>query len=774
MGRRLSNRHSGRSARLWLISAGMLGCMAGLPVSDAVAQAGNQPPVADAGPDRYMGAQAIVLDGTASYDPDSSDTLSYTWTQVSGPAVTMTGADTATPTVQGTQTSAIQIVLLQLVVRDGEPAYSPADTVTVRIVPASTASMTLRLENPPFDPAKPTFVYFSGGNCIVGSAYWSGGTAWESQANVISWSYGPPYTQPADMLIAYLSSVAPEYRQPIQMTGFSTGSQPALDSAIRLNTVYRDARYAVNRVVLLDAACRDHAAAVRQYVENPVDDEPAWVENFYAPGAGLGSFWPRAVNILIGGTGHTAVNTLYRNSINPNMFTTGVYNHGLVACGAFTSVVAHGANYRISGSTGSPYFFQWVGDTVQGHLEYYHKAAYPGALPEPITAAGPADGAVVGGDGATMSCGPSENAVAYDFLWGTEPHDLQVVYSSGSPPTVSTGMLPPGETLYWTLQARDAFGSTYRPPVRRLIGQAGIPGDFSGDGQVDAADCGIMQSAFHTGWGDPDFECAADLDRDGRVTCADYEAWLQLYRAYHLDPGLPDPCALADGDTDGAPDGCDNCPSLPNSDQHDGDGDGVGDVCDNCATTANGDQTDSDQDGLGDVCDACPNDPANDSDHDGVCGDADNCPTVPNADQADGDGDGQGDACDPDTDRDLDGVPDVDDNCLMVPNPAQEDRDHDGVGDACDSCPTSVPGIPMGADGCSVQILKGDFDRDGDVDQADFGFIQTCLSGSTIPYGAGCGACDFNHDNDVDRGDVQTFLSCLSGSAIPGDPQCAP
>jgi len=752
----------------------MLWCSAGSLGGHAVALAGNQPPVADAGPDRYMGDQAIVLDGTGSYDPDPSDTLSYAWTQVSGPAVTIAGADTAAPTVQAAQTSAIQTVVLQLVVHDDEPAYSPADTVTVKIVPASTASMTLRLENPPFDPDKPTFVYFSGGNCVVGSGYWSGGTAWESQANVISWSYGPPYTQPADMLIVYLSGVAPEYSQPIQMTGFSTGSQPALDSAGRLNAVYRDTRYAVNRVVLLDAACRDHTAAVQQYVENPVGDEPAWVENFYAPGAGLGSFWPRAVNILIGGTGHTAVNTLYRNSIDPNMFTTGVYNHGLVACGAFTSVVAHGANYRISGLASSPYFFQWVGDTVQGYLVYYYQKVYPGALPEPIAPTGPADGAIIGSGGATMSCGPSENAVAYEFLWGTDPHSLQVVYASGSPPTIATGMLPPGETFYWALQVRDAFGSTYRPPVRRLVGQAGVAGDFSGDGQLDATDCGIMQSAFRTGWGDPVFELAADFDRDGGVTCADYDAWLQLYRAYHQDPGLPDPCALADGDSDGAPDGCDNCPNVPNSDQQDGDGDGVGNVCDNCATIANGDQTDGDQDGLGDACDACPQDPANDGDHDGVCGDVDNCPTVPNADQTDVDSDGQGDACDPDTDRDFDGVPDADDNCVTIPNPAQEDRDHDGIGNECDSCPTSVPGMPMGVDGCSVEVLKGDFDRDGDVDQADFGFLQTCLSGSTIPYGAGCAACDFNHDNDVDRGDVLAFLNCLNGPAIPGDPQCAP
>jgi probable HAF family extracellular repeat protein len=96
---------------------------------------------------------------------------------------------------------------------------------------------------------------------------------------------------------------------------------------------------------------------------------------------------------------------------------------------------------------------------------------------------------------------------------------------------------------------------------------------------------------------------------------------------------------LGDFDSDGVPNGIDNCPSVWNPDQADADGDGVGDSCDNCPTTPNPNQADADWDGIGDACEP-------DMDGDGVPDDFDNCPSTWNPDQADSDGDGIGDACD--------------------------------------------------------------------------------------------------------------------------------
>jgi hypothetical protein len=173
-------------------------------------------------------------------------------------------------------------------------------------------------------------------------------------------------------------------------------------------------------------------------------------------------------------------------------------------------------------------------------------------------------------------------------------------------------------------------------------------------------------------------------------------------------------CAFLD--TDGDHVFCDNCPTIPNSNQQDSDNDGVGDHCDNCPNVPNPGQSDFDEDRIGDVCDSCPYVPSlQDTDGDGFGDVCDNCPQVFNTSQSDLDNDARGDACDncvfqansAQGNADGDGFGDVCDNCILVPNPGQDDSDADGRGNSCDNC-ASIPNPD-----------QRDFDGDGRGDACD-------------------------------------------------------
>ena len=73
-----------------------------------------------------------------------------------------------------------------------------------------------------------------------------------------------------------------------------------------------------------------------------------------------------------------------------------------------------------------------------------------------------------------------------------------------------------------------------------------------------------------------------------------------------------------------------------------------------------------------------------------------------------------------------------------------------------------------------------DSDGDGDVDQVDFGYFQSCISEPADPFqltnpsfdGAACQCADLDGDQDVDDADVAAFVDCISGPSIPADPDC--
>ena len=374
----------------------------------------------------------------------------------------------------------------------------------------------MQQDNPPFDPDKPTVIYFSGGNCIIGSANdepWDShvaARAWYDVANIISFpeGYVPDpvrhepwltYYNTGDMIIVYLSSVAPQYDQPIQVIGWSTGGGPAADAGIRLNRTYADPRYAVNHVTLLEADCRyfsyflgygtDGEAYHRiadTLIDSAVDGEPCWIEAYWGKNY-LGT--PPAIpqlggapeSLIVGhllmvhleGVEHFGVKDIkdwYSWSLTSP--TANEFNHGVVA-GAFWSVVGPGKNLQPA-YTDLQTYFKWEGtidpdaeEILRGHMSPVNETRYPGRFPEPITLLTWRNDSEP--KGIILSCKPSENAVHYELILGTDPYsirDYRVFSDTPDPPIHYLSNLPLEET-WWTVKGCDAYGSTiYADPIR--------------------------------------------------------------------------------------------------------------------------------------------------------------------------------------------------------------------------------------------------------------------------------------------------------------------
>ncbi len=479
----------------------------------------SEPPVAEAGLPRYAAKDPVQLDGSGSYDPDESGPLSYSWTQVSGLPLVIAGADTPTPEISGfVQTQEIQECVFELIVHDGQSA-SLADTAKVVIVPDFGPS-TLKLENGPFDSSKPTIIFFSGSmdgvNGMAGSP-WSPGPAWSDRANLIDFpsgytpdsGYTPAggtatrtYYKYGDMIIAYLSAVAPDYRQTIQIIGMSSGVDPALNVGIRLNETYWDRRYAVNHVTGLDGGVirlleggttlsasqalarlgslsRENVDMVagwkafldpfHRFLASAVDGEQCWID-FYCGTMWFPRFEPPPHNDVLwvrSGLDHGSVFNWYISSLTGADMNK--FNSGIVA-GAYWSVIGPGKNLQLAAAPGT-YYFAWSGGAQTGTMGFFNQSEYPGQLPEPVTLLDLHDPAFPREDpnGMILTCKASENVVGYQLLSGSDPYDVahyHLVTDSNSPPALAVTELPPTDT-WWTVKVRDAYGSTiYADPIR--------------------------------------------------------------------------------------------------------------------------------------------------------------------------------------------------------------------------------------------------------------------------------------------------------------------
>ena len=95
----------------------------------------NHAPIANAGPAQTVNSlETVTLDATGSSDPEN-DPLSYEWTQVAGPTVVLTDADTAQPTFEAPIGSSQQTLSFRATVTETSTpdGFSNADTVTITV-----------------------------------------------------------------------------------------------------------------------------------------------------------------------------------------------------------------------------------------------------------------------------------------------------------------------------------------------------------------------------------------------------------------------------------------------------------------------------------------------------------------------------------------------------------------------------------------------------------------------------------------------------------------
>ena len=101
--------------------------------SNTVSVIGSIVPIANAGPDQNVNPQeTIQLDESGSSDPLGS-TLTYQWTQTSGPSVTLSDSTAANPTFKAPDTLLPQKIVFELVVTNEQGLVSQPDSVIITV-----------------------------------------------------------------------------------------------------------------------------------------------------------------------------------------------------------------------------------------------------------------------------------------------------------------------------------------------------------------------------------------------------------------------------------------------------------------------------------------------------------------------------------------------------------------------------------------------------------------------------------------------------------------
>ena len=247
----------------------------------------------------------------------------------------------------------------------------------------------IRIENG-FNPARPTIIFFGGGNCTnswEGTEAWENeetfGDAWFEQANVISFhsyrkdhlSDGITYFDAAKLVVDSLLALSSDYHQDVQVCGFSTGGTPALDLALYVKNKKQQIPFRITHITLMDAPCYEYHSRIDSLMS--ANDFPMIVNLIGSLFKEYRSPYPGLLNVQVM-DGHDQVFWWYVNSITTEQGNS--YNNGITA-GAYLSVIGEGKDIRIPYNKDQvEYFFEWQGDLSAGKFLLFDKEKYPKTL----------------------------------------------------------------------------------------------------------------------------------------------------------------------------------------------------------------------------------------------------------------------------------------------------------------------------------------------------------------------------------------------------------
>ncbi len=244
---------------------------------------GNERPVADAGPDQLWPCPNFVtLDGSHSRDADPPDQLTYTWTQLDGPPVSLWSED-ANPTFLSEQPG---VYVFQLVVSDGFASSEP-DTVkiemaqfiqTAQLLPVTTTTSTTSSAARPYGfypSCVGTVVVYAGATGTTTPSQWSIYRSDPKTGEIVKYDSGTIDTKPkADGDITVWVGGSGSYYNPI-CTSLCAASVMTGTTVTRLQNATGTTSYGYpaisGRTIVYLRHTNVDTATVEKYVDSAYD-----------------------------------------------------------------------------------------------------------------------------------------------------------------------------------------------------------------------------------------------------------------------------------------------------------------------------------------------------------------------------------------------------------------------------------------------------------------------------------------------------------------------